>query len=175
VDIRALIRTIRDYPKPGVMFRDITTLLQDAQGLRVTLDALRRTCEDAGIDKVVGIESRGFIVAAPLAYALRAGFVPVRKQGKLPGQTIGQDYVLEYGTDRIEMHVDAIAPGERVLLVDDLLATGGTAGAAGQLIEHAGGSVVRCCFVIELPELGGRARLEQLGYEVRALVAFAGH
>jgi adenine phosphoribosyltransferase len=175
LDIRALIRTIPDYPKPGVMFRDITTLLKDPDGLRCTLDALLQTCDGARIDKVVGIESRGFIVAAPLAHALRAGFVPVRKKGKLPGQTIGQDYVLEYGSDRVEMHVDAIAPGERALLVDDLLATGGTAGAAGQLIEQAGGSVVRCCFVIELPELGGRARLEHLGYEVRALVAFEGH
>jgi adenine phosphoribosyltransferase len=174
VDIRALIRTIPDYPHPGVMFRDITTLLKDAAGLRFTLDALLHICDGAAIDKVAGIESRGFIVAAPLAYALGAGFIPVRKKGKLPGRTIGQDYALEYGNDRVEMHVDAIAPGERVLLVDDLLATGGTAGAAGRLIEHAGGSVVRCCFVIELPELGGRTRLEQLGYEIRALVAFAG-
>jgi adenine phosphoribosyltransferase len=174
VDIGALIRTIPHYPKPGVMFRDITTLLKDAGGLRFTLDALLQACAGVQIDKVAGIESRGFIVAAPLAYALHAGFVPVRKTGKLPGGTIGQDYALEYGTDRVEMHVDAIAPGERVLLVDDLLATGGTASAACRLVQHARGSVVRCCFVIELPELGGRERLERLGYEVRALVAFEG-
>jgi adenine phosphoribosyltransferase len=163
LSIRSLIRTIPDYPKPGIRFRDITTLLKDGAGAGLP------------IDKVAGIESRGFIVATPLAYRLHAGFVPVRKKGKLPGATIGQDYALEYGADRVEMHVDAIAPGEAVLLVDDLIATGGTAQAACRLIEQAGGRVARCCFVIELPELGGRAHLERLGYDVRALMAFEGH
>jgi adenine phosphoribosyltransferase len=175
VSIRSLIRTIPDYPRPGVMFRDITTLLKDAEGLRLAIDGLLQVCAGKAVDKVAGIESRGFIVATPLAYERRAGFVPVRKKGKLPAQTIGRDYALEYGTDRVEMHVDAISPGERVLLVDDLIATGGTAEAACRLVEQAGGSVVQCCFVIELPELGGRQRLEQLGYEVHALLAFAGH
>ena len=175
MSIRSLIRTIPDYPKPGVMFRDITTLLKDGPGFRLAIDELLQACAGLEIDKVAGIESRGFIIATPLAYALRAGFVPLRKKGKLPGRTIGQDYALEYGVDRVEMHVDAIAPGERVLLLDDLIATGGTAQAACRLIERAGGSVARCGFVIELPELGGRAHLEQLGYDVHALVAFAGH
>jgi adenine phosphoribosyltransferase len=175
LSIRSLIRTIPDYPRPGIMFRDITTLLKDGAGFREAIDGVLEACAGAHIDKVAGIESRGFIVAAPLAYRLQAGFVPVRKKGKLPGATIGQDYALEYGVDRVEMHVDAIAPGERVLMVDDLLATGGTAEAACRLIEHAGGRVVRCCFVVELPELGGRVHLERLGYDVRALLAFEGH
>jgi adenine phosphoribosyltransferase len=175
MDIRSLIRTIPHHPRPGIMFRDITTLLKDGAGFRQTIDELLQACAGLRIDKVVGIESRGFIVATPLAVALGAGFVPVRKHGKLPGQTIGEDYALEYGTDRVEMHVDAISPGEHVLLVDDLIATGGTAEAACRLLAHAGGKVVRCCFVVELTELGGRARLEQLGHEVRALVSFEGH
>ncbi len=175
MDIRGLIRTIPDHPRPGILFRDITTLLQDGAGFRATIDALLHRCSDLRIDKVAAIGSRGFIIATPLACALHAGFVPIRKQGKLPGRTIGEDYALEYGADRVEMHVDAIAPGERVLLVDDLIATGATAQAACRLIEHAGGKVARCCFVIELPELGGRARLEQAGHEVSALVAFEGH
>jgi adenine phosphoribosyltransferase len=175
VVIRALIRTIPDYPKPGVMFRDITTLLKDPDGFRATIDALLDSSRGIRIDKVAAIESRGFIVATPLAYALRAGFVPVRKKGKLPGTTIGQDYVLEYGTDRVEMHRDAVTPGDQVLLVDDLIATGGTAAAACRLIEQAGGRIARCCFVVELPELGGRGQLERLGYEVHTLVDFAGH
>lgn len=175
MDIRTLIRTIPDYPRPGILFRDITTLLQSGAGFRHTMDALLDACAGLQIDKVAAIEARGFIVATPLAYALRAGFVPVRKRGKLPGETIGQDYALEYGSDRVEMHVDAIGRGERVLLVDDLIATGGTAEAACRLVEHAGGCIVRCCFVVELPDLGGRARLERLGHEVQALVAFQGH
>ena len=174
MSIRSLIRTIPDYPKPGIRFRDITTLLKDGAGFRQAIDELLQACAGLPVDKVAGIESRGFIVATPLAYRLHAGFVPVRKKGKLPGATIGQDYALEYGADRVEMHVDAIAPGEAVLLVDDLIATGGTAQAACRLIEQAGGRVVRCCFVIELPELGGRAHLERLGYDVRALMAFEG-
>jgi adenine phosphoribosyltransferase len=173
--IQSLIRTIPHYPKPGVMFRDITTLLKDPVGFQLTINELVRRYRDERIDKVAAIESRGFIVGAPLAFALGAGFVPLRKKGKLPAQTVGQDYELEYGADRVEMHVDALAPGERVLLVDDLIATGGTAQAACKLIEGVGAQVVECCFVIDLPELGGRRRLEDEGYGVHALVQFAGH
>jgi adenine phosphoribosyltransferase len=174
VDIRALIRTIPHHPKQGVMFRDITTLMKDPAGFRWTIDALAGRCAGRRIDKVAGIEARGFIVAAPIAFELCAGFVPLRKRGRLPAATVGHDYALEYGTDRIEMHVDAIAPGDRVLVADDLIATGGTAEAAVKLIEAAGGTVVECCFVIELAELGGRRRLEALGHTVFALCAFEG-
>jgi adenine phosphoribosyltransferase len=174
MDLKALIRTIPDYPKPGVMFRDITTLLKDPAGFGLTIGALAGRYRGRRVDKVAGIESRGFIVGAPLAHQLGAGFVPLRKRGKLPAATVGHDYALEYGTDRIEMHVDAIAAGEQVLLVDDLIATGGTAEAAVRLIEGAGARVLECCFVIELPDLGGRKRLEALEHPVFALVAFAG-
>jgi adenine phosphoribosyltransferase len=173
--IESLIRTIPHYPKPGVMFRDITTLLKDPVGFQLTINDLVRRYRELHIDKVAAIESRGFIVGAPLAFALGAGFVPLRKKGKLPAQTVGQDYELEYGADRVEMHVDALAPDERVLLVDDLIATGGTAQAACKLIESVGAQVVECCFVIDLPELGGRRRLEEDGHGVHALVQFAGH
>ncbi len=172
--IRSRIRTVPHYPKPGVMFRDITTLLKDPIGLRITIDDLARRYTDMRIDKVAGIEARGFIVGAPLAYALGKGFVPIRKTGKLPAATAGQDYALEYGTDRIEMHVDAIERGEHVLLVDDLIATGGTAEAACKLIDSVGGAIVECCFVIDLPDLGGRARLENQGHTVFTLCAFEG-
>ena len=174
MDLKTLIRTIPDYPKTGVMFRDITTLLKDPEGFGLTIGALAGRHRGHRIDKVAGIESRGFIVGAPLALQLGAGFVPLRKRGKLPAATTGHDYALEYGVDRIEMHVDAIAAGEQVLLVDDLIATGGTAAAAVRLIEGAGAHVVECCFVIELPDLGGRRRLESLGHPVFALVEFAG-
>jgi adenine phosphoribosyltransferase len=174
MDLEALVRTVPDYPKPGVMFRDITTLLKDPAGFGLTIGALAGRYRGRRVDKVAGIESRGFIVGAPLAHQLGAGFVPLRKRGKLPAEAVGHDYALEYGTDRIEMHVDAIAAGEQVLLVDDLIATGGTAEAAARLIEDAGARVVECCFVIELPDLGGRQRLEGLGHPVFALVAFAG-
>ncbi len=172
--IKSRIRTIPHYPKPNIMFRDITSLLKDPVGFRITIDELVRRYADMEIDKVIGIEARGFIVGAPLAYALGKGFVPIRKKGKLPAETIGHDYELEYGTDRIEIHVDAIAPGERVLLVDDLIATGGTAEAATKLIEKIGGKIVECCFVIELPDIGGRKRLEKHGYSVFALCEFEG-
>lgn len=172
--IKSLIRTIPHYPKPNIMFRDITSLLKDPIGLRVTIDELVRRYADMEIDKVIGIEARGFIVGAPLAYALGKGFVPIRKKGKLPAETIGHDYELEYGTDRIEIHADAISPGERVLLVDDLIATGGTAEAATILIEKIGGKIVECCFVIDLPDIGGRKRLEKKGYSVFALCEFEG-
>ena len=172
--IKSRIRTVPHYPKQGIMFRDITTLLKDPVGLRVTVDELVRRYAGEKIDKVAGIESRGFIIGAPLAYALGKGFIPIRKKGKLPAETIGHDYELEYGTDRIEIHTDAISPGEKVLLVDDLIATGGTAEAACKLIRKMGGHIVECCFVIDLPEIGGRARLEKHGHKVFALCEFEG-
>jgi adenine phosphoribosyltransferase len=174
MDLKRLIRTVPDYPKPGVMFRDITTLLKDPAGFRATIDALARRYEGRRVDKVAGIESRGFIIGAALAARLGAGFVALRKRGKLPAATVGHEYELEYGVDRIEMHVDAIAADERILLADDLIATGGTAAAAIRLIEGAGAQVVECCFVIDLPDLGGRKRLEALGQKTFALVAFEG-
>jgi len=172
--IKSHIRTIPHYPKPNIMFRDITSLLKDPIGFKITINELVRRYADMEIDKVMGIEARGFIVGAPLAYALGKGFVPIRKKGKLPAETIGHDYELEYGTDRIEIHTDAIIPGERVLLVDDLIATGGTAEAATRLIEKIGGKIVECCFVIDLPDIGGRKRLEKHGYSVFALCEFEG-
>lgn len=172
--IKSRIRTVPHYPKPGIMFRDITTLLKDPVGLRLTIDELLRRYQDVKIDKIAGIEARGFILGAPLAYAMGIGFVPVRKKGKLPAETIGHDYELEYGTDRIEIHTDAISSGERVLLVDDLIATGGTAEAACKLIEKMGGKIVECCFAIDLPDIGGRARLEKLGQKVFAMCEFEG-
>ncbi len=172
--IKSRIRTVPHYPKQGIMFRDITTLLKDPVGLRVTIDELARRYGDMKIDKVAGIESRGFILGAPLAYVLGKGFIPIRKKGKLPAETIGHDYELEYGTDRIEIHTDAISKGERVLLVDDLIATGGTAEAACSLIQKIGGEIVECCFVIDLPDVGGRARLEKHGQKVFALCEFEG-
>lgn len=175
MDLKSLIRTVPDHPKPGIQFRDITTLIGHPAGLRELIDTLAERYTSRRIDKVVGIEARGFIIGTPLAMALNAGFVPQRKRGKLPWRTIGRDYELEYGVDRIEMHVDAIARGERVLIVDDLIATGGTARAGCDLVKDAGGVVVECCFVIDLPELGGRARLEAAGYAVHTLVSFAGH
>lgn len=174
MSIKSYVRTIPHYPRPGVMFRDITTLLKDAVGFRLTIGELVNRYRGAEIDKVAGIESRGFIVGAALASQLGRGFVPIRKSGKLPAATIGHDYELEYGADRIEIHVDAISEGERVLLVDDLIATGGTAEAAVSLIEKMGATVVECCFVIELPELGGRRRLEAMNHKVFALCEFEG-
>jgi len=172
--IKSRIRTVSHYPKQGVMFRDITTLLKDPVGLRVTINELANHYSAVKIDKVAGIEARGFIIGAALAFQLGVGFVPIRKKGKLPAQTVGHDYALEYGTDRIEMHVDAVVKGERVLLVDDLIATGGTAEAAVKLIENMNGKVVECCFVIDLPDLGGRKRLENMGHKVFALCEFEG-
>jgi adenine phosphoribosyltransferase len=174
-DIKTLIRTVPDFPKPGVQFRDITTLLKNADGFRTVIERFQSAYRDVEIDKVAAIESRGFIMGAALAYALGVGFVPIRKGGKLPAENFGQDYQLEYGTDRLEMHSDAVQSGERVLLVDDLIATGGTAEAALRLIGIARGSVVGCAFVIDLPDLGGRTRLARLGYPVLALCQFAGH
>jgi adenine phosphoribosyltransferase len=172
--IKSLVRTVPHYPKQGVMFRDITTLLKDPVGFRTTINALATQYTGMKIDKVAGIESRGFIIGAAVAFELGLGFVPIRKRGKLPAETVGHDYELEYGADRIEMHVDAISKSDRVLLVDDLIATGGTATAAVKLIESVGGVIVECAFVIDLPDLGGRERLERLGHEVFALCEFEG-
>ena len=172
--IKSRIRTVPHYPKQGVMFRDITTLLKDPVGFRVTINELVSRYADAKIDKIAAIESRGFIVGAALAFQLGVGFVPIRKKGKLPAPTVGHDYELEYGTDRIEIHVDAIDKGDRVLLVDDLIATGGTAEAAVKLIEAMGGTIIECCFVIDLPDLGGRRRLTAHGQKVFALCEFEG-
>lgn len=172
--IKSLIRTVPHYPKQGIQFRDITTLLKDPLGLKVTVDQLYQRYHGQAIDKVIGIESRGFIIGAPLAYKLGVGFAPIRKQGKLPAETIGHDYELEYGSDRVEIHIDAVKKGERILLVDDLIATGGTVLAAAALIEKLQGKIVECAFVIDLPDLGGRERLKQAGHAMYALVEFEG-
>ncbi len=173
--LKSKIRTVPDYPKKGIMFRDITTLLKDPVGLRMMIDELAKRYTGQKIDKVAGIESRGFILGVPLAYLLGVGFVPIRKKGKLPAETVGHDYELEYGTDRIEIHTDAIAEGEKVLLMDDLIATGGTAEAAVALIRKLGGEIVECAFAIDLPDIGGVKRLEKIGVKVFALTAFEGH
>ncbi len=173
--IASLIRTIPNHPKQGIMFRDITTLLKDAVGLRIAVNEFVNRYSGMNIQKVAGIESRGFILGAPIAYMLGVGFVPIRKKGKLPYQTIAQEYELEYGTDVIEVHTDAVTEGERVLLVDDLIATGGTAEAAVKLLSALKAEVVECGFVVDLPELGGRARLEAMGQSVFTLCAFDGH
>jgi adenine phosphoribosyltransferase len=172
--IKSRIRTIPHFPKPGIQFRDITTLLKDPIGLRLVIHELFSRYSGKPIDKIAAIESRGFIVASPLAVHLGVGLVPIRKPGKLPGETVGHDYALEYGSDRLEMHTDAIETGEKILLVDDLLATGGTALAAIALIEKLGGTVEECAFVVDLPNVGGRKRLEQQGYPVFALCDFEG-
>lgn len=172
--IASRIRNIPNYPKQGIMFRDVTTLLKDPVGLRITINELVNRYSGLKIDKVAGIEARGFIVGAPLAYMLGVGFVPIRKKGKLPAETVSQEYALEYGTDVIEIHRDGILEGDRVLLVDDLIATGGTAEAAVALIQVLGGDVVECGFVVDLPELGGRCRLERMGQKVFALCEFIG-
>ena len=172
--IKSLIRTIPHYPHQGIMFRDITTLLKDPVGLRLTIDDIVKRYAGHKVTKVAAIESRGFIIGAPVAYRIGAGFIPIRKKGKLPGETIGHDYELEYGADRIEIHVDAISPGDRVLLIDDLVATGGTAEAAATLIRKMGGEVIECCFVVDLPDIGGRKRLEKMGLKVFALCEFEG-
>lgn len=175
IDLKRLIRTIPDFPKPGIQFRDITTLLKDAAGFHQCIEGLADAVSARSFSRIAGIESRGFIVGAALAYRLRKGFVPIRKPGKLPGENFGQDYELEYGADRLEMHTDALSGAEDVLVVDDLLATGGTAEAACRLIALAGARVAACAFVIELPDLGGRARLEKLGLPITSLVRFEGH
>jgi adenine phosphoribosyltransferase len=173
-DLKALIRTIPDFPKPGIQFRDITTLLLDRDGLRTAVE--RMTAATQGpVDLVAGIEARGFLFAAALAVPLNAGVLLIRKDGKLPGATIAEEYALEYGEDRIAMHADACAPGARVLLIDDLIATGGTAHAAVRLLRRAGAEVVQAQFLVDLPDLGGAARLRADGVAVQALVSFPGH
>ena len=174
-DLKSTIRTIPDYPKPGIMFRDITTLLGDASAFRSAVDRLVHPYAGNRCDKVAGIEARGFILGGAVAHQLSAGFVPIRKRGKLPHETVRVSYLLEYGEDEIEMHADALVRGERVILVDDLIATGGTAGAAVKLLRQIGAEVVAACFVIDLPDLGGAARLRDEGVEVRSLVSFEGH
>ena len=174
-ELAAAIRSIPDYPKPGIIFRDITTLLGNARAFRRAVDELVNPYVGAKIDKIAGMEARGFILGGAVAHQLSAGFVPIRKKGKLPHATVRIAYSLEYGVDEMEMHRDAVAPGEKVILVDDLIATGGTATGAVQLLRQMGADVVSACFVIDLPDLGGRAKLEAMGVEVRTLVEFSGH
>jgi adenine phosphoribosyltransferase len=172
--LKDLVRTIPDYPKDGILFRDITTLLQSPHGFRQAVDEMVQPFAGLGVNRVAGIEARGFILGGAVAHQLSVGFVPIRKKGKLPWQTFSVEYELEYGTDEVEIHVDGLAKGDRVLLVDDLIATGGTATAAVRLIRDAGGEVMGSSFVIDLPDLGGRVRLEELGVSVRTLMEFEG-
>ena len=172
--VKDYIRTIADFPHAGILYRDVTTLFADARGFRMAIDQLLTPYAGMRIDKVAGLEARGFILGGAVAHQLSTGFVPIRKQGKLPGSTIAQAYTLEYGEAVVELHVDALQPGEKVLLVDDLLATGGTAEAGIRLIERLGGEVAGCAFVVDLPDLGGRKRLEAMGMVVHALCAFDG-
>ena len=175
MDLKAAIRTIPDYPKPGVMFRDITTLLGDARAFRRAVDELVQPYAGRKIDKIAGIEARGFILGGAVAHQLSAGFVPLRKKGKLPHATFSVRYALEYGVDELHMHCDAFAQGERVLLVDDLIATGGTASAAIDLLRQSGAEVVGAAFIVDLPELGGADALRGQGVAVSSLMAFDGH
>ena len=175
IDLKALVRSIPDYPKPGIIFRDITSLIEDSEGFRESCARLADAHRDKGITKVAGIEARGFIFGAGVAIALGVGFIPVRKAGKLPGETIGQNYALEYGVDTIEVHADAVDERDNVLLIDDLIATGGTAVAATSLLRRTGAKVECAGFVIDLPDIGGAEKLRALGVAVESLVAFEGH
>jgi adenine phosphoribosyltransferase len=175
MNLRDTIRTIPDYPKPGIQFRDITTLLGNPRAFRRAVDELVQPWAGLKIEKIAGIEARGFILGGAVAHQLSAGFVPIRKKGKLPHETVSIAYSLEYGVDQMEIHRDAVLAGEKVILVDDLIATGGTACAAAQLLRNLGADVVSACFVVDLPELGGRAKLEAMGVPVRVLVEFKGH
>ena len=175
MDLRAAIRTIPDYPKPGIQFRDITTLLADARAFRQAVDELVQPFAGLKIDKVAGIEARGFILGGAVAHQLSAGFVPLRKKGKLPHRTRAVEYALEYGADALEIHLDAFQAGERIMLVDDLIATGGTALAAVDLLRQGGADIVAAAFVVDLPDLGGAAKLAAAGVPVSTLVDFAGH
>ena len=173
--VKDYIRTIPDFPHKGIMFRDVTTLFADPRGFRICVDQLLAPYAGLPINKVAGLEARGFILGGAVAHQLSTGFVPIRKQGKLPGAVISQAYTLEYGEAVVEVHQDAMLAGEKVLLVDDLLATGGTAEAGIKLIERLGAEVIGCAFVIDLPELGGRRKLEAMGMRVHALCSFDGH
>jgi len=175
IDLRHLVRTIPDYPKPGILFRDVTTLMGNAEGFKASVEAMAAPYLDDKIDAVAGIEARGFILGGAVADRLSCGFIPIRKKGKLPWKTIGQQYTLEYGVDIIEIHADAIKPGERILIVDDLIATGGTALAAVSLIRQLGGVVAHAAFVIDLPDLGGMQHLQSVGVQTFALCQFEGH
>ena len=172
--IKSRIRTIPNFPKEGIMFRDVTTLLKDPEGFKITIDTLVDRYKDMDIDVIVGIEARGFILGAAMAYNMGKGFVPIRKKGKLPGETISEDYQLEYGVDTIEVHTDAIEKGQKVLIVDDLLATGGTIMGAISLVEKTGGDVVESCFIVDLPDLGGSKKLKDDGYKYYCLTEFEG-
>lgn len=174
-DVKKLIRTIPDYPKPGIMFRDVTTLMRDAAGFKAAVTAMSAPFANQRIDAVAGIEARGFIFGGAVADKLGCGFIPIRKKGKLPWKTIGQEYALEYGVDIIEIHEDAVTKDQRILIVDDLIATGGTAEAAVKLIKRSGGIVVGATFIIDLPELGGVKRLDAMGVASHTLIAFDGH
>ena len=172
--IKSKIRTIKNYPIDGVMFRDITTLFKDTDGLREAINIFVERYKDMKIDKIAAIESRGFLIGAPLAYLLNVGLVLIRKPGKLPAETIKQDYKLEYGSDQIEIHIDAIKEGERVLIVDDLIATGGTVEAAVKLLQKMKGEVLECCFIIDLPDIGVSKKLESMGQNIFSLCEFEG-
>lgn len=174
-DLRASIRTIPDYPKPGILFRDITTLLGNARAFRRAVDELVQPWAGSKIDKVAGMEARGFILGGAVAHQVSAGFIPIRKKGKLPHKRVSIAYSLEYGLDEMEMHEDAVVKGEKVILVDDLIATGGTAEGAVKLLKQQGADVVAACFVIDLPDLGGADKIRKLGVPVRTLIGFEGH
>ncbi len=174
-DLKSAIRTIPDYPKPGIMFRDITTLLGSARAFRRAVDELVQPWAGLKIDKIAGIEARGFIIGGAVAHQLSAGFIPIRKKGKLPHKSVRVAYSLEYGIDEMEMHEDAVSKGERVILVDDLIATGGTAEGAVKLLRQMGAEVVAAVFIVDLPELGGADKLRALDVPVRTLVSFEGH
>ena len=174
-DLKAAIRSIPDYPKPGVIFRDITTLLGDARAFRRAVDEMVQPWAGSKVDKVAGIEARGFILGGAVAHQVSAGFIPIRKKGKLPHKRVSVAYSLEYGLDEMEMHEDAVVKGDRVILVDDLIATGGTAEAAVKLLRQLGAEVLAACFVVDLPDLGGAEKIRQLGVPVRTLISFEGH
>ena len=173
--LKSLVRTIPDFPKPGIEFRDISTLLSDGAGFSAAIDAMTALARPLNPDRIIAIDARGFLFGAPVAVALGAGVIPARKKGKLPGATLGVDYALEYGTDRLELHVGAVLPGYRALIVDDLIATGGTALACVNLLREAGAEVVGALFAIDLPDLGGASRLREAGVPVSSLMEFAGH
>jgi adenine phosphoribosyltransferase len=175
MNLKDTIRTIPDYPKKGIMFRDITTLLADARAFRRAIDELVQPYAGSKVSKVAGIEARGFILGGAVAHQMSAGFIPIRKKGKLPHETVSIAYSLEYGVDQMEMHKDAVVRGEKVVLVDDLVATGGTAEAACRLLTQMGAEIVAACFIVDLPDLGGARKIEKLGVPVRALMQFEGH